>query len=69
MNKQTPDNIAFRILFPIISGMILYLAMLTIFDSLDQLGEIFFSQEALFMVVLTYLNHELALLLSKSTAS
>ena len=38
--------------------MILYLGMLTIFDSLDQIGDNFFSQEALFMIVLTYLNHE-----------
>ena len=63
MNRRISDNIVFRILFPPISGMILYLAMLTIFDSLDQLSDSFFSQEAAFIVILTYLNHELTLLL------
>jgi hypothetical protein len=65
MNRHILYNTAFRILFPLISGMILYLAMLTLFDSLGQLGDIFLSQEALFMVVLTYLNNELALYLTK----
>jgi len=63
MNRQITDNIVFRILFPPISGMILYLTMLTIFDSLDQLTDSFFSQEAAFIVILTYLNHELTVLL------
>ncbi len=58
MERYYPNNIVFRILFPAIAGMILYLAMLTIFDSLDQIGQSFFSQEALFIVILTYLNHE-----------
>ncbi len=32
--------------------------MLMVFGSLDQLAESFFSQEAIFIVILTYLNHE-----------
>ena len=52
------NNVIFRILFPAIAGLILYLAMLMVFGSLDQLAESFFSQEALFIIILTYLNHE-----------
>jgi len=52
------NNVVFRILFPAIAGLILYLAMLMVFGSLDQLAENFFSQEALFIIILTYLNHE-----------
>jgi len=52
------NNVVFRILFPVIAGLILYLAMLMVFGSLDQLSENFLSQEALFIITLTYLNHE-----------
>ena len=52
------NNVVFRILFPGIAGLILYLAMLMVFGSLEQLAESFFSQEALFIIILTYLNHE-----------
>lgn len=52
------NKAAFRILFPAIAGLIIYLAMLMVFGSLDQLAESFFSQEAIFIVILTYLNHE-----------
>ena len=51
-------SLVFRILFPALAGLILYLAMLMVFGSLDQLAESFFSQEALVIVLLTYLNHE-----------
>jgi hypothetical protein len=52
------NNVVFRILFPAIAGLILYLAMLMVFGSLDLLTDSFFSQEALFIIMLTYLNHE-----------
>ena len=65
MDRQYFDHIAFRILFPFITGMILYLTMLMVFDSLDQIGDIFFSQEAAFVVIMTYLNHEWAIFLMK----
>ena len=42
----------------IVFGLFLYLAMLMIIGSLDQLGQSFFSQEAMVIVLLTYLNHE-----------
>lgn len=57
------DRISFRILFPALAGIILYLAMLMVFGNLENLSGTFFSQEALFLVILTYLNHELALFL------
>ncbi len=59
------NNVVFRILFPAIAGLILYLAMLMVFGSLDQLAESFFSQEALFIITLTYLNHEWSVFLLK----
>jgi hypothetical protein len=52
------NNVVFRILFPAIAGLIIYLAMLMVFGSLDQLADSFFSQEALFIITLTFLNHE-----------
>lgn len=52
------NSVVFRILFPAIAGLMIYLATLMVFGSLDQLGESFFSQEALFIIILTYLNHE-----------
>ena len=51
------NNVVFRILFPVIAGLILYLAMLMVFGSLDQLSESFLSQEALFIITLTHLYY------------
>ena len=56
-------KIAFRILFPGLSGIILYLAMLMVFGNLEDLSATFFSQEAMFLVILTYINHEWAIFL------
>lgn len=56
-------RISFRILFPALSGIILYLAMLMVFGNLEDLSGSFFSQEALFLVILTYINHEWAIFL------
>ncbi len=56
-------RISFRILFPVISGIVLYLALLMVFGNLADISESFFSQEALFLVILAYLNHEWAILL------
>ncbi len=52
------NRIAFRILFPALAGLILYLALLMVFGNLEDLSGSFFSQEALFLVVLTYVVHE-----------
>ncbi len=57
------ERISFRIIFPALSGITLYLAMLMVFGNLESLSESFFSQEALFLVILTYLNHEWAIFL------
>ncbi len=56
-------RISFRILFPAVSGLILYLAMLMVFGNLENLSGSFFSQEAMFLVILTYINHEWAIFL------
>ncbi len=47
-------NRIYRIVFPLLSGSVIYLLVLMVFDSLDQLQENFFSQEALFTIVLSY---------------
>jgi hypothetical protein len=57
------NRVSFRIVFPAVGGLILYLAMLMVFGNLSDLTGTFFSQEALFLVILTYLNHEWAIFL------
>lgn len=57
------NKISFRILFPALAGIVLYLLMLMVFGNLESLSETFFSQEALFIVFLTYINHEWAIFL------
>ena len=47
-------NRIYRIVFPLLSGSVIHLLILMVFDSLDQLQENFFSQEALFTIVLSY---------------
>jgi len=63
------NRISFRIFLPAIAGVVLYLAMLMVFGNLENLSETFFSQEALFLVVLTYINHEWAMYLMGKTKS
>jgi len=52
------NRIPFRILFPAVSGLILYLALLMVFGTLDSLSGSFFSQEAFFLILLAYIVHE-----------
>jgi len=57
-------NPLFRILFPFFYGLLVYVLVLLIFDGISQLENNFFSQEALFCVVLTYaLSESLSLVL------
>jgi len=56
-------NRIYRIVFPLLSGSVIYLLILMVFDSLDQLQENFFSQEALFTVILSYCISESYVLL------
>jgi two-component system, LytTR family, sensor kinase len=44
----------FRILFPALYGLLMYVLVLLVFDSIQQLEKNFFSQEALLCVALTY---------------
>ena len=55
-------SIVFRLVYPLVTGLIAYLVVLMVFDSLDQLGDNFFSQEALILVLITYLQSELFVL-------
>jgi hypothetical protein len=64
MNQRWYTNrISFRIIFPVVGGLILYLALLMVFGNLEAISEVFFSQEALFIILLTYLNHEWSIFL------
>lgn len=44
----------FRVLFPPLYGLLMYVLVLLVFDSIQQLEENFFSQEALLCVALSY---------------
>lgn len=54
-NKLFIDNTLFRLLVPPVYGFMVYLFILTLFDSLNEITENFFSFEALLTIVLTYL--------------
>ena len=47
-------NILFRIFTPPVFGALIYILILLIFDSLDQLINNFFSNEVLLIIILTY---------------
>ncbi len=49
------DNFLFRLLVPPIYGVLVYIIILLLFNSLDQLSEHFFSREVLVTIVLTIL--------------
>jgi hypothetical protein len=57
------NRIAFRLLFPGISGLVLYLVLLMVFGNLEDLTGSFLSQEALFLALLTYAAHEWSIFL------
>lgn len=52
------NRIGFRIVFPALAGLVLYLTLLMVFGNLEDLSNSFFSQEAFFMIVLSYVTHE-----------
>lgn len=47
------NNIAFRIVSPLLIGLVVYLLVLLFFDSVDQLLTNVFSREAVFVIILT----------------
>jgi hypothetical protein len=55
-------SIVFRLVYPLVTGLIAYLVVLMVFDSLARLGDNFFSQEALILVLIAYLQSELFVL-------
>jgi two-component system, LytTR family, sensor kinase len=48
----------FRIVCPLVYGVVVYLLVLLVFDSISQFTENFFSQEVLLCIILTYLLSE-----------
>ncbi len=67
MKKIFINNAFFRILFPIVYGIIVYLLILLINNSIDTLNETFLTQEVYISIVLTYLVMESNRLLIKVT--
>jgi sensor histidine kinase YesM len=58
-NKLFYNDIAFRLMAPILFGIVIYLLVLMFFDSIVMLGDNFFSREVLFSISLAYLFFEL----------
>jgi two-component system, LytTR family, sensor kinase len=55
MKRLFLHNLLFRIVFPPLYGMVVYVLVLLVFDSTAQLFENFFSLEVLLCVGLAYL--------------
>lgn len=53
-----PHSLAFRILGPILLGIVIYLLVLMLFDSLSMLEENFFSREVLFTIIVSFIFSE-----------
>ena len=58
MRKIFIHHIGFRLLAPVFVGVMVYVLILMVFDSISLLIENFFSQEAAFCIGLTYVLHE-----------
>lgn len=58
MIKNIIHNTVFRVFTPLFYGAIIYVLILLIFDTIDQLSENFFSTEVFISIVLTYLLFE-----------
>jgi hypothetical protein len=59
MKSSFINNSLFRIVTPTIYGVIVYVLILLIFDSIKQLSQNFFSFEVMFCIVITYIIFEL----------
>jgi len=57
-NKLFYNNIAFRVVAPLLSGILIYMLVLMFFDSVDMLGQNFFSRELLFVSGLSFIFFE-----------
>ena len=67
MKKAFYDNLVFRVSWPVIYGVLIYLLILLLNNTLDDLSTSFFSQELLFTVILSFVVFEfsrLAILLA-----
>ena len=53
------NNIAFRLVAPSLFGVMIYLLILMVFDSIDMIGENFFSREVIFIIGISFLFFEL----------
>lgn len=54
MNKPITKNIIFRLIFPVIFGLLAYLIVLMIFDNVPLILDNFFSKEVAFFIVLSF---------------
>jgi len=58
MKKLFIHHTLFRVIAPLLYGVLIYVLMLLVFDSVDSLGVNFINQEVLFCIGLTYLMME-----------
>ncbi len=58
MQKNFIHNIVFRLVAPVFVGFLAYLSVLLFFDSISQLTEVFFGNEAMLCIVLAYVLFE-----------
>lgn len=65
MNRNPLNTNLFRIVFPFLFGMMVYILVLVFFGSATQILDNFFSQEALLCIGITFLLNESLLLLHK----
>lgn len=59
MKKNLPKNLVFRIFFPFLYSMLIYMLIILVFENFDSLLTSFFSNEWLFILFLTYLCSEI----------
>ncbi len=54
MNKLYTNHIVFRLIFPVVFGILAYIIVLMIFDSVQLIIENFFSKEVAFFILLSF---------------
>lgn len=54
MKKKSTFSTLFRWVFPVLHGHLAYLLVLLFFDNIDQIGSLFFRQEVLMLIVMSY---------------
>jgi len=67
MKKFFLDNIGFRLISPVLTGIILYMLILTLFNDISIIYDGFITKELIFCVILSFAIQEIALLIFKAS--